>query len=90
MILKHIPDQIFEIAGAVIGSCASVLILLQIIAELQTRNASTLSPLYVLGFLLVYIFWLLYGLKFKRPGMWVANGIASVLQLILLIIIFTK
>jgi hypothetical protein len=90
MILSKIPETIFEIGGTAVGFFCSVLIAFQIHSELQTTGATTLSPLYVSGFLLIFLFWLLYGIKFKRIAMWLTNTLAAVLQGILLAIVLLK
>ena len=66
-ILNRIPNKIFEVAGSLVGGAASLLIMLQIIMELQNKKSSTLSPLYVLGFLFIYIFGLYTDLNLKEP-----------------------
>lgn len=87
MILSKVSDQVFETAGTIVGCSAFIFILLQIFTELRNKDASTLSPLYVLGFLFIYIFWALYGVRFRRLALWLTNGIAAVLQLLLLAVV---
>lgn len=45
---------------------------------------STLSPVFVTGFMVNYLFWCLYGVRFRRFAMWFVNGVAMLLQLCLL------
>ena len=87
MILRFLPDRLFEVAGTVAGLCAVSLIGIQIVAELRTDTASTLSVWYVAGFLLIFIFWTLYGVRFGRIALWLTNGLAALLQTVLLFII---
>ncbi|MFA6287047.1 MAG: hypothetical protein WC661_06630 [Opitutaceae bacterium] len=86
MILRKIPDSVFEATGTVVGFAASMLIALQIQAELGRESRSTLSISYVGGFMLIFLFWTVYGLRFKRIAMWLTNGTATVLQATLLAI----
>lgn len=88
--LTRIPEKFFEVAGTLVGFSASGFIGLQIYAELSTTNSSTLSPLFVMGFMLNYAFWILYGLRFGRVAVWLVNVAAVILQTSLLIIIMAK
>jgi uncharacterized protein with PQ loop repeat len=88
--LSGIPERYFEATGLLFGFSALVLILVQILAEITSSKPTSLSVTYVLGFFLVYSFWALYGLRFKRLAMWLTNGIAAVLQMVLLAIIMFK
>jgi len=51
---------------------------------------STVSIWFVAGFLLVYFFWFLYGLKFGRRGIWIPNAMAVVLQVLFAATILAK
>ncbi|MBD3241876.1 MAG: hypothetical protein GF331_14905 [Chitinivibrionales bacterium] len=86
---KHprVPDIAFELAGMVFGGSASVFIAEQIRAELGSSQPSTLSPLYVAGFLLIYLFWTAYGVRFRRSAVWVTNAAAASLQTVLLVMV---
>jgi len=90
MILKRIPDKYFEVAGTGFGLLASLSIASQIYAEYSTEKPSTVSVVYVSGFLVIFAFWTLYGLRFKRAALWVTNGIALLMQLLLLLLILAK
>jgi len=85
--IDRIDEKYFEWAGTLLGCFASVLIVVQIREELASKLASTLSPLYLAGFLAIYLFWTFYGFKFRRSAIWVANSIASVLQALLFVIV---
>lgn len=87
MILSKIPERLFEIAGVGIGFIGPVLITLQIRTEWLSRTPSSLSPGYVAGFLLVYFFWFLYGVRFKRIAVWFGNLLGVILQTILLFLV---
>ncbi len=90
MILKRIPDKYFEIAGTVFGLLASLTIAAQVYAECRTDEPSTMSFLYVFGYLVIFLFWTLYGFRFKRVALWLTNGIAVLMQAILLVVILLK
>lgn len=88
--LQRIPEKYFEVAGTGFGLFASLSIAFQIFAEYSSPNASTLSIGYVVGFLLIFGFWILYGLRFRRAALWVTNGIALIMQTLLLLVIPAK
>ncbi|MFA7174599.1 MAG: hypothetical protein WC340_14535 [Kiritimatiellia bacterium] len=82
--LSKIPDKVFEATGVAFGIVALLLIVVQIHAEWVNPDPSTLSPVFVAGFMVNYLFWCLYGVRFRRFAMWFVNGIAMILQLCLL------
>lgn len=84
MRLSTIPERFFEATGMLVGFVGPVLIALQIRAEWRSAAPSTLSPVYLAGFLAVYFFWFLYGLRFGRFAVWFGNLIGVVLQAALL------
>lgn len=88
--LKKMNDKIYETMGTLIGFAASAFIIVQIIAEWKTEIKSSMSPIFILGFLFVYIFWFLYGVKFKRIALWLTNLVASALQLVLFVVVLLK
>ena len=90
VILRKIPDKYFETIGILIGFLASLSIAAQVHAERLTEKPSTVSIAYVSGFLVIFAFWTLYGLRFRRTALWVTNGIAVLMQTLLLIVILTK
>ncbi len=78
-------ETIWEVAGTLAGLSCCVFIVLQIISEWRATQPSSLSMGYLGGFLGVFAFWTLYGLRFKRTAIWLTNGIAVVLQVLLII-----
>jgi hypothetical protein len=90
MTLFDIPEKFFEMAGVCIGFVGPVLILSQIRAELVTSTPSSLSPVYLAGFLMIYGFWFLYGFRFRRLAVWLGNLIGVILQIGLLVIVLIK
>ncbi len=88
--LSRIPERHFEVAGTVFGVLASVTIATQVHAEYATRAPSTVSPIYATGFLVIFGFWTLYGIRFNRIALWLTNGIAALIQALLLLVIAMK
>lgn len=88
--LSKIPERYFEGAGTFVGLSASVAIAIQVVAEWRSTVSSTLSPGYVGGFLLIFLFWGLYGLRFQRMALWLTNAIAVLLQGLLLALVLFK
>lgn len=83
--LNRIPKSFFAAAGTLCGLAASACIAAQVYAEHTSAAPSTLSPVYASGFLVIFLFWTVYGLRFRRPALWLTNGIASVMQTLLLL-----
>ena len=86
-LLKRSVDQVgeahFERVGVAMGLLACFSIGSQVLHELSSPRPSSLSWLFLLGFTLIYSFWFLYGLRFRRLAIWLPNAIAVVLQLML-------
>ena len=80
MRLSKIPEKIFEATGVCFGLFASVLIAVQIHAEWVNPSPSSLSPVFLVGFLANYFFWLFYGIRFQRFAVWFVNSVAVLLQ----------
>jgi hypothetical protein len=55
----------------------------QLVHELSSPAPSSLSWPFLLGFAVAYAFWCLYGLRFRRPAIWLSNGVAATLQVLL-------
>jgi hypothetical protein len=81
--VDRVGDAQWERAGVVINLLACASIASQLVHELSSPTPSSLSWPFLLGFAIVYAFWCLYGLRFRRPAIWLSNGIASLLQLLL-------
>lgn len=90
MWLSNIPEKIFEVTGVGFGLFGSVLIAVQIHAEWVNHGPSSLSSVFLAGFLVNYFFWLLYGLRFRRFAVWFVNGFAVILQACLLSVVLLK
>lgn len=88
--LQRIPEKYFEMAGTVFGLIACFSIAAQVYKEFFTSTPSTISLVYSTGFLIIFLFWALYGIRFKRPALWLTNGLAVLIQSLLLVIIMQK
>jgi uncharacterized protein with PQ loop repeat len=80
----------WEIAGTFGGIACCICIVSQIIAEYQSKQPSTLSVIYLIGFLMSYMFWMAYGIRFRHIAIWLPNGIAMILQIILFCLVMSK
>jgi uncharacterized protein with PQ loop repeat len=88
--LQSIPESIFETLGLLIGLFVCVITALQMIKEYKSKGKSSLSMGYVLGWVMVYAFWLLYGVRFEAIALSITNFLALFIQIGLCIIVFKK
>jgi len=88
--LDRIGDGVWERVGVAMGLVACASIGSQLVHELSSRVASTLSWWFLGGFTLGYGFWFLYGLRFRRLAIWLPNAIAAALQLALALAVAAK
>ena len=88
--LERIAHTHWERVGLAMGLLACAAIASQLVHELSSRTPSSLSWPFLLGFALVYAFWFLYGLRFRRLAIWLSNGVAVVLQLLLTTVVVLK
>ena len=88
--LDRIADAHWERVGLAMGLLACASIGSQLVHELTSRTPSSLSSPFLLGFALVYGFWFLYGLRFRRVATWLSNGVAVLLQLLLTAVALLK
>jgi hypothetical protein len=88
--LDKISAKHFEIAGTAVGFAAAVFTVMQIFTELNSAEPSTLSIPYVVGFLMIFTFWTVYGVRFRRIAIWLTNATAFLLQTVLLAIVLTN
>ena len=85
-----IAVEIFEIIGTILGLVACVLIFIQVLAEFKSKKRSTLSKVYVYGWIFIYAFWWAYGVRFGSVALIVSNTIAVILQSILALRVTAK
>lgn len=81
--VDRVGDVVWERLGVGMGLLACASIASQLLHELSSSRPSTLSWWFILGFVLVYSFWFLYGVRFRRLATWLPNAVASILQLAL-------
>lgn len=79
-------ERFWDITGVGFGALGCFAILGQIYSEFVRKGGTSLSAFYLIGYLLIFGFWLLYGLRFKRPAIIITNGLCVVFQLILTIV----
>ena len=88
--VDRIGDAQWERAGVAMGLLACASIASQLVHELSSAAPSSLSWPFLLGFASAYTFWCLYGLRFRRPAIWLSNGVAAALQLLLTAVVVLK
>lgn len=88
--LDSIPTSYFETAGLIVGLGANVVISLQVYKEFKSDQKSSLSLGYVIGWWLIFVFWFLYGLRFDAIAITISNGLATIIQTILIFAVFKK
>lgn len=89
-LLNNIPTSAFETAGLIVGLGANFVIAIQVYKEYKSKEKSSLSMGYVLGWLLIFVFWFFYGLRFSAIAITISNGLATLIQSILLFIVYKK
>jgi len=89
-ILDFIPVSAFEVMGIVAGLSACFVVSVQVRKEFLSDTPSSLSKVFLFGWLLIYTFWCLYGIRFDAVALWLTNAIAVVLQILLCIVVIKK
>jgi hypothetical protein len=89
-LLAGISDRAWDNLGVLFGFIACSAIARQIVHEWTIPERSSVSLLFIAGFLPVYAFWFLYGLRFARRGIWLPNAIVAGLQIVLMLIVVNK
>jgi len=80
--LRRISDTTWDNLGVLVGVLACGTIGYQVLHEWRAPGPSSVSIWFVAGFLFVYLFWFLYGVRFGRRGIWLPNAVAAVLQVL--------
>ena len=88
--LNGISTEFFETAGIVVGIGANVIIGIQVYKEYQSPQPSSLSLGYVIGWLFVFLFWFLYGIRFDAMAITISNALAATIQALLLVVVIRK
>ncbi|HQU55071.1 MAG: hypothetical protein H6561_12335 [Lewinellaceae bacterium] len=89
-LLDRIPVTYFETVGTFVGLFACSMIALQVVREWRLKTPSSLSLGYLVGWILIFFFWWLYGIRFNTFAILVSNAIATTLQILLLIVVLRK
>ena len=69
-------------------ACATVTI--QAVKEWRDKAPSSLALPYVIGWLFIFSFWLLYGIRFRAMALYLTNTIAVILQSFLIFAVLRK
>ena len=88
--LQAMSDTAWDNLGVLIGGLACATIGHQVLYEWRAQAPSSVSIWFVGGFLVIYLFWFLYGVRFNRRGIWLPNAIAAILQVLFAAVILTK
>ena len=88
--LALISDRAWDNLGVLVGVLACGTIGYQVLHEWRTPVPSSVSIWFVAGFLLVYVFWFFYGIRFGRRGIWLPNAVAAVLQVMFAAAVLAK
>lgn len=88
--INSIPEHIFESIGIAAGLSACVVIAIQVYKEYRFKGPSSLSNGFIFGWVVIYLFWCFYGIRFNAIALWLTNAIAVLLQLILCFIVIKK
>ena len=88
--LAAISDRAWDNLGVLVGVLACGTIGHQVLHEWRAPVPSSVSIWFVAGFLLVYVFWFFYGIRFGRRGIWLPNAVAAVLQVLFAAAVLAK
>ena len=80
----HPHEHRWEILGtcAGLGTCVGLAVQA---AKAWLGPPPDLSAFFLLILLLVFAFWTAYGWRFRRPALWLTNGLAVLCQLALIV-----
>ncbi len=70
----------WERAGLAVSAVGCTAIAVQAWHEWHTPQASTMAWTHLLTYQGLFVFWLFYGLRFKRSAIAIGNGVAALLQ----------
>jgi len=88
--IKSTPASSFEFIGIIAGLAGCFVVLIQLIKEYKSDKPSSLSSTFLIGWLFIYAFWGLYGIRFETIAIWLTNTIAVVIQTSLCVVVFKK
>ena len=88
--LDVISERAWERLGISFGAVACAAIGHQVLHEWRTPGPSSVSLWFVAGFFVIYFFWFLYGVRFRRLGIWLPNALASAMYLVFAAVVLAK
>ena len=88
--IYNIPENIFESIGIAAGLSACLVIAIQVYKEFKFKGPSSLSNGFIFGWVFIYLFWCLYGIRFNTVALWLTNSITVMLQLTLCFVVIKK
>ena len=88
--LDFIPITMFETLGVFAGLSACFVVAVQVRKEYISSEPSSISNTFLFGWIMIYAFWCLYGIRFDALAIWLTNGIAFSLQILLCIVVLRK
>lgn len=88
--LDFIPASLFEAVGIFAGLTACFTVAVQVRKEHLLKDPSSLSWTFLIGWIFIYGFWGLYGIRFEAIALWLTNGIALLLQILLCLVVLKK
>ena len=88
--LDAISERAWERLGMAFGAVACVTIGHQVVHEWRMPGPSSVSVGFPAGFFVIYFFWFLYGVRFRRLGIWLPNALASAMQIVFAVVILWK
>lgn len=88
--LDFIPSSVFDIIGILAGLVACAVVFIQLLKEFRDPKPSTLSLISVVGWLAIFSFWFLYGIRFRAIALWSSNFFAVILQFLLMMVLLRK
>ena len=78
-------DTYWDFAGVFFGGIGFIALFGQLLSELERQGPTNLSFTFLIGYVLVFGFWLMYGLRFQRMAIIVTNVLCLLLQILILL-----
>ncbi|KZN40803.1 MULTISPECIES: hypothetical protein [Pseudoalteromonas] len=80
-------ERYWDFAGILFGGIGAFALLGQLLNEINRHGESTLSMTFLFGYVVVFMFWLLYGVRFKRPAIVLTNLACLALQSMIVVVV---
>lgn len=88
--LYSISANLFETIGIFAGLSGCMVLLVQVLKEYRSHERSSLSMVFLVGWIFIYLFWAVYGMRFHAIALIITNSIALILQIFLLLVVVKK